>query len=270
MPWRSRPCAICRWPRPAAERPRTGGARLRAQFPQSGRRCRRLRQERAGAGRAAAARFRLRRGRHRHPAAASRQSAAAPVPARIRRGRDQPPRLQQRGRGGGAASGSPRAPAKAALSASISAPTATAPTASATTRGWSRPSRRSPAISPSTSPRPTRRACATCSRPRRSTICSPRVLDARERVRPRVGPVPVLVKIAPDLTLSDLDDAVGIARKHRVDGMIVGNTTIARPGALRERDKAQRSGRTVGAAAVQARRPACWRRLSCAPRARSR
>ena len=32
--------------------------------------------------------------------------------------------------------------------------------------------RRSPAISPSTSPRPTRRACATCSRPRRSTICS--------------------------------------------------------------------------------------------------
>ena len=79
-----------------------------------------------------------------------------------------------------------------------------------------------------------------------------RVLDAREQVRPRFGPVPVLVKIAPDLTLSDLDDAVGIARKHRVDGMIVGNTTIARPGALRERDKAKRDGRAVGAAAVQA------------------
>ena len=39
-----------------------------------------------------------------------------------------------------------------------------------------------------------------------------RVLDARERMRPRFG-VPVLVKIAPDLTLSDLDDAVGITRE---------------------------------------------------------
>jgi dihydroorotate dehydrogenase len=73
-----------------------------------------------------------------------------------------------------------------------------------------------------------------------------RVLDARERMRPRVGPVPVLVKIAPDLTLSDLDDAVGIARKHRVDGMIVGNTTIARPGSLRERDKAREAGGLSG------------------------
>jgi dihydroorotate dehydrogenase len=73
-----------------------------------------------------------------------------------------------------------------------------------------------------------------------------RVLDARERVRPRVGPVPLLVKIAPDLTLSDLDDAVGIARKHRVDGMIVGNTTLARPSALRERDKAKETGGLSG------------------------
>ena len=73
-----------------------------------------------------------------------------------------------------------------------------------------------------------------------------RVLDARERVRPRSGPVPVLLKIAPDLALNDLDDAVGIARKHRVDGMIVGNTTIARPGSLRERDKAREAGGLSG------------------------
>jgi len=73
-----------------------------------------------------------------------------------------------------------------------------------------------------------------------------RVVDARERVRPRAGPTPVLLKIAPDLTLSDLDDAVGIARKHRVDGMIVGNTTIARPGSLRERDKAWEAGGLSG------------------------
>jgi dihydroorotate dehydrogenase len=73
-----------------------------------------------------------------------------------------------------------------------------------------------------------------------------RVLDARERMRARFGPVPVLVKIAPDLTLSDLDDAVGIARKHKVDGMIVGNTTISRPGSLRERDKAKEAGGLSG------------------------
>jgi dihydroorotate dehydrogenase len=73
-----------------------------------------------------------------------------------------------------------------------------------------------------------------------------RVLDARERVRPRSGPVPVLLKIAPDLALNDLDDAVGIARKHRVDGMIVANTTIGRPGSLRERDKAREAGGLSG------------------------
>ncbi len=73
-----------------------------------------------------------------------------------------------------------------------------------------------------------------------------RVLDAREQARPRSGPVPVLLKIAPDLALNDLDDAVGIARKHRVDGMIVGNTTIARPGSLRERSKARETGGLSG------------------------
>ncbi len=73
-----------------------------------------------------------------------------------------------------------------------------------------------------------------------------RVLDARERVRPRAGPTPVLVKIAPDLTLPDLDDVVGVARKRRIDGMIVGNTTISRPGSLRERDKAREQGGLSG------------------------
>jgi dihydroorotate dehydrogenase len=73
-----------------------------------------------------------------------------------------------------------------------------------------------------------------------------RVVDARERVHSRAGPTPVLLKIAPDLTLADLDEAVGIARKHRLDGMIVGNTTIARPGALRERGKANEVGGLSG------------------------
>jgi dihydroorotate dehydrogenase len=73
-----------------------------------------------------------------------------------------------------------------------------------------------------------------------------RVLDARERMRLCAGPIPVLLKIAPDLTLPDLDDIVGIARKHRVDGMIVGNTTISRPNSLRERDKARQAGGLSG------------------------
>jgi dihydroorotate dehydrogenase len=73
-----------------------------------------------------------------------------------------------------------------------------------------------------------------------------RVLDARERVRPHAGLTPVLLKIAPDLPLPDLDDVVGVARKRRVDGMIVGNTTIARPGSLRERDKAREQGGLSG------------------------
>ncbi len=59
-----------------------------------------------------------------------------------------------------------------------------------------------------------------------------RVVDARERVAKSAGPTPVLLKIAPDLSLSDLDDVVAIARSRRVDGMIVGNTTIARPASL--------------------------------------
>jgi dihydroorotate dehydrogenase len=73
-----------------------------------------------------------------------------------------------------------------------------------------------------------------------------RVVEARDQVRLRAGPTPILVKVAPDLTLSDLDDAVGIARKHGVDGMIVSNTTISRPGSLRERDKAKEQGGLSG------------------------
>jgi dihydroorotate dehydrogenase len=69
-----------------------------------------------------------------------------------------------------------------------------------------------------------------------------RVVDARERVTRRAGPTPVLLKIAPDLTLADLDDIVGIARSRRVDGMIVGNTTVARPPSLRDTKKAEEGG----------------------------
>ena len=87
-----------------------------------------------------------------------------------------------------------------------------------------------------------------------------RVVDARERVRPRAGPTPVLLKIAPDLTLSDLDDVVGIARRRRVDGMIVGNTTIARPASLRDRRQGERSRAVFPAGRCSRCRRACSRR----------
>ena len=73
-----------------------------------------------------------------------------------------------------------------------------------------------------------------------------RVIDARERVAPRAGPTPVLLKIAPDLSLPDLDDVVGIARSRRVDGMIVGNTTVKRPKNLHEVEKAKEAGGLSG------------------------
>ena len=73
-----------------------------------------------------------------------------------------------------------------------------------------------------------------------------RVVDARERVAQNAGPTPVLLKIAPDLSLSDLDDVVGIARSRRVDGMIVGNTTVARPATLRATEMAKEAGGLSG------------------------
>jgi dihydroorotate dehydrogenase len=73
-----------------------------------------------------------------------------------------------------------------------------------------------------------------------------RVIDARERVRTKAGESPVLLKIAPDLSLAELDDVVQIARSRRVDGMIVSNTTLARPATLRELSRAKEQGGLSG------------------------
>src|ERR1700723_1042873 len=73
-----------------------------------------------------------------------------------------------------------------------------------------------------------------------------KVIDARERVRERAGDSPVLLKIAPDLSLTELDDVVHIARSRRVDGMIVANTTLARPSTLREQNLAKEPGALSG------------------------
>jgi dihydroorotate dehydrogenase len=73
-----------------------------------------------------------------------------------------------------------------------------------------------------------------------------KVIDARERVREKAGDSPVLLKIAPDLSLAELDDVVQVARSRRVDGMIVANTTLARPSTLREQTRAKQQGGLSG------------------------
>jgi dihydroorotate dehydrogenase len=73
-----------------------------------------------------------------------------------------------------------------------------------------------------------------------------KVIDARERVRQNAGDSPVLLKIAPDLSLAELDDVVHIARSRRVDGMIVANTTVARLSSLREQTRAKEQGGLSG------------------------
>nr|WP_256515468.1 quinone-dependent dihydroorotate dehydrogenase [Alsobacter ponti] len=66
-----------------------------------------------------------------------------------------------------------------------------------------------------------------------------RVIAARDAARVRR---PVLLKIAPDLTLGDLDGVVAVARRRGVDGLIVSNTTISRPPTLRDPARAEQGG----------------------------
>jgi dihydroorotate dehydrogenase len=72
-----------------------------------------------------------------------------------------------------------------------------------------------------------------------------RVLAARADCAPAERR-PILLKIAPDLTLADLDDIVRVARARRIDGMIIGNTTITRPPSLKDRAGAAEAGGLSG------------------------
>src|SRR6185437_17012344 len=56
-----------------------------------------------------------------------------------------------------------------------------------------------------------------------------RVVAARDETDPRR---PLLLKIAPDLDARGLEDIVAVALTRRIDGLIVSNTTVARPASL--------------------------------------
>jgi dihydroorotate dehydrogenase len=73
-----------------------------------------------------------------------------------------------------------------------------------------------------------------------------RVVEARDRAQHGKQRLPVLVKIAPDLTLSELDDVVSAARRRRVDGIVIGNTTLTRPPTLHDRSIAREEGGLSG------------------------
>jgi dihydroorotate dehydrogenase len=66
-----------------------------------------------------------------------------------------------------------------------------------------------------------------------------RVGEARDQAAPGR---PLLVKIAPDLDLRGLDDVVEVCGRRGVDGLIVANTTIARPASLEGRDHGEAGG----------------------------
>ena len=57
----------------------------------------------------------------------------------------------------------------------------------------------------------------------------------------RPSPVPVLLKVAPDLTPADIDDIIEISLKHELAALIVSNTTITRP-ELRSRHAGEAGG----------------------------
>ena len=61
-----------------------------------------------------------------------------------------------------------------------------------------------------------------------------RVLAERDKLVERFGRLPVLLKIAPDLTLAELDEIVNRARARKIDGMIVSNTTVSWPASLHD------------------------------------
>jgi dihydroorotate dehydrogenase len=70
-----------------------------------------------------------------------------------------------------------------------------------------------------------------------------RVLEARDEARAGGLPRrPVLLKIAPDLDPHGIDDVVAVARSRRLDGLVVSNTTLARPASLKGAAKAEPGG----------------------------
>jgi dihydroorotate dehydrogenase len=68
--------------------------------------------------------------------------------------------------------------------------------------------------------------------------------DLLKRVQDAIAarPVPLVVKVAPDASDDDLDDIVAVCRELRMDGIIIGNTTLSRPPNLRSARRDETGG----------------------------
>ncbi len=73
-----------------------------------------------------------------------------------------------------------------------------------------------------------------------------RVLETRDTFAAEPRRTPVLLKIAPDLALRDLDDLVAVARRRGIDGLIISNTTVTRPVRLIDLGTAREAGGLSG------------------------
>ncbi|WP_417465606.1 quinone-dependent dihydroorotate dehydrogenase [Kordiimonas sp.] len=70
-----------------------------------------------------------------------------------------------------------------------------------------------------------------------------KVLEARAaKIAEGQAYVPILVKIAPDLQDADVRDISDIALTNQIDGLIVSNTTIARPETLKSKHRGEAGG----------------------------
>ena len=83
-----------------------------------------------------------------------------------------------------------------------------------------------------------------------------RVMAARNHA-PQGSDVPVVVKIAPDLTPDEMADIAEVALASGIDGLIVANTTVARPDGLKDAHRSEAGGlsgpplRALSAAALR-------------------
>lgn len=62
------------------------------------------------------------------------------------------------------------------------------------------------------------------------------------QIKPLRKPTPLLLKIAPDLSFKQQQDIAAIALKHRIDGLIISNTTIARDFGLKSKNALEAGG----------------------------
>lgn len=69
------------------------------------------------------------------------------------------------------------------------------------------------------------------------------LLAAAQNLRTALAPnIPLLLKISPDLTDGELADVVSVAMAQRISGMIITNTTLARPAGLDPTFAAEKGG----------------------------